>query len=433
MSEENNNIENNQEKNLNKPEGNKNWWRKLLDLNKTYVLNIVHMSSILVLISIFLYFFYLDGVFAMENYNSISYLKYSFGSLPNFIEKRSSPSAILLKDGNVLFTGGRNLSYIPLRTTEIYNTKLNKFFKTADMNIPRYNHSSILLRDGNVLITGGNSSKVENKGLPSVYINSAEIYDTKHNKFIQISDMNYKMSLHNMFLLDDGNVLVVHNPNEIELFDSKNYTFKKINGISYEGNKARYNVLILNKDKILMYPQFFEYKKTPFVIINLNDLSLNVLDINPFRNMDYSYLSAISRERAKKNRIAYDIAKISDEEILVSGGAGFSGGFRRTRIINIKTKEEKDSPNLPNTSRYFHKSITLKDGNIIILGGLTGMDYSLRTLNTTDLYITKENKFIKFKKMKKKRCSINYIKLNDNNYLIYSSAFEAPEILSTKK
>ena len=39
MSEENKeNIENNQEENQNKPEGNKNWWRKLLDLNPTYVL-----------------------------------------------------------------------------------------------------------------------------------------------------------------------------------------------------------------------------------------------------------------------------------------------------------------------------------------------------------------------------------------------------------
>ena len=36
MSDVNNeNIENNQEKTLNKPEGNKNWWRKLLGLNKT--------------------------------------------------------------------------------------------------------------------------------------------------------------------------------------------------------------------------------------------------------------------------------------------------------------------------------------------------------------------------------------------------------------
>ena len=29
------NIENNQEENLNKPEGNKNWWEKLLGLNQT--------------------------------------------------------------------------------------------------------------------------------------------------------------------------------------------------------------------------------------------------------------------------------------------------------------------------------------------------------------------------------------------------------------
>ena len=42
MSEENNNIENKQEENLNKPEGNKNWWRKLLGFNPTYGLLLLY-------------------------------------------------------------------------------------------------------------------------------------------------------------------------------------------------------------------------------------------------------------------------------------------------------------------------------------------------------------------------------------------------------
>ena len=45
MSKENKNIENNQEENLNKPEGNKNWWRKLLGLNPTYRLHKTNLQT----------------------------------------------------------------------------------------------------------------------------------------------------------------------------------------------------------------------------------------------------------------------------------------------------------------------------------------------------------------------------------------------------
>ena len=43
MSDVNNeNIENKQEENLNKPEGNKNWWKKLFGFNPTYELLLLY-------------------------------------------------------------------------------------------------------------------------------------------------------------------------------------------------------------------------------------------------------------------------------------------------------------------------------------------------------------------------------------------------------
>ena len=53
MTDENNkNIENNQEENLNKPEGNKNWWRKLLGFNPIYGL-LVFISLFSLIVNIF--------------------------------------------------------------------------------------------------------------------------------------------------------------------------------------------------------------------------------------------------------------------------------------------------------------------------------------------------------------------------------------------
>ena len=127
--------------------------------NKEYMVNVKKRKSLhknisskikpcsLLLISMILYLFIysnINGVFAMEIHNHKLFFEYSFKSLPNFIEKRSKSSAVMLQNGNVFFSGGANSSNVSIRSTEIYDTKNNKFIKTADMNVPRYNHSSIL-------------------------------------------------------------------------------------------------------------------------------------------------------------------------------------------------------------------------------------------------------------------------------------------------
>lgn len=182
---------------------------------------------------------------------------------------RFSHSAILLKDGRVLIVGGvgrNNGKTHKLVSAEIYDPKTNKFKLIGNMNIARRTPNLYLLKDGNVLISGGIKDQDKDKGMDSIYVKEIEIYNPKTNRFKIIStrtseandpaevllsddkllytgsqtgvglslmwyknseifdpktrkftegkDMNFARSCHRMTLLKDGNVLITGSYNE---------------------------------------------------------------------------------------------------------------------------------------------------------------------------------------------------------------------------
>ena len=366
--------------------------------------------------------FSLNEVFAMDSVKKELYTKYSFKRMPNFIVPRlKGANATVLQDGRVLFTGGNGNDGLSLKSAEIYDPQKNKFYLAGNFNEARTNHSSILLKNGDVLICGG---KKYEKITGRTYLKSAEIYKTKENKFIQISNMNEEMLGHKMYLLPNNNVVVIKNPNKIELFDVKTNTFKKIDGISYDYNHTAYNFIELDKNKVLMYPCNYVYKKTPIVLLDLTDLSLKEININPFLQMKYNpILSNNTIEQLKNGREKYNIAKISDSEILVTGGEGGDlNGCRSARIININTLIEKTTPDMPRPGKFFHSSISILNNNVLIFGGQAGSDFSLQTLNSSLIYIYTKNEFLKFKNMIYKRSSPSFVMLNNGNYIIWGGS-----------
>lgn len=338
--------------------------------------------------------------------------KYEFKKMPNFIESRDVRStATELQDGRILFIGGINQK--ELSSSEIYNPNYNNFKKTANLNIARARHSAILLKNGNVLVTGGNT---EIDGKYKV-LKSAEIYDVNNNKFIQISDMNYEMLYHKMYLLADGNIIVIFNPSKIEIFDSKKLNFKKIKGLYLENDNDIYNFLQLSENKILMYPRTYIPQRTPVAILNLPDLLLTDLKITLF----------------EKVTSFYNVAKISENKILVTGG---DDSQLDSKIIDLTKMKIIQTIDLTQ-NRYNHISIKLDSNNILLLGGEAGVAYTLESLKTTDLYNIKENKFLQFKNMNYKRGLLDFIQLSNGNYIIYGglSMFgneQPPEILIVK-
>ena len=365
--------------------------------------------------------------------------KYSFKRMPNFkIPRSGGATATVLKDGRVLFTGG---IFSPLNSTnsaEIYDPVKKVFIKLPNMNESRTLHSAVLLSNGDVLISGGEKHE---RGKGFDFLKSAEIYKTKENKFVKINDMQEVMSLHKMYTLPNNNIVALKNPNEIQIFDIKTNTFKKMQGMPYDSTGSSYEFLELNDDEILMYPFHYEKGKNPIVVFNKKDLSLNKLDINPFQNIKYNTnLSQYTINQLKNERSGYAVAKVSGSEIFVSGGeGGYLNGCWTTIKVNIDTKEETVTPFLPyKHRRYNFSAISLDDGNVLLLGGESGSDFSLKTLKTTLLYINSENKLLKFKNMKRSRAFASFVKLNNGNYIIWGgcNAFGhlyPPEMLVVKR
>lgn len=90
----------------------------------------------------------------------------STGSQSN---KRSSHTATLLSNGNVLVVGGENPVGTSLSTTEIYDSAAGTWSSAGSLTTARRFHAATLLADGAVLIIGGTTGS-------STYLSSVERY-----------------------------------------------------------------------------------------------------------------------------------------------------------------------------------------------------------------------------------------------------------------
>lgn len=124
---------------------------------------------------------------------------------------RESYTATVLNDGRVLVAGGGDRTCStgcgPYATAELYDPASGTWSPAASMISPRLNHTAIRLRDGKVLVTGGGSGCNPDCGI-SVHA-TAELYDPASNTWTPTDPMAIGRAGHSMTELKDGRVLVV--------------------------------------------------------------------------------------------------------------------------------------------------------------------------------------------------------------------------------
>lgn len=113
-------------------------------------------------------------------------------------------SAVALRDGTVLMTGGNDDNTCGgFSSAEVFDPASNTFHAVAPMSTPRDFHTSTLLEDGSVLVVGGGDG-----GCGTATHDTAELYDPSTRSFVAPGRMSRSRGGHTATLLNDGRVLV---------------------------------------------------------------------------------------------------------------------------------------------------------------------------------------------------------------------------------
>ena len=258
-----------------------------------------------------------------------------------------------------------------------------KFTPLAKMNIARAYHQSILLDDDNILIVGGtnNTDEINEKYGVKTGLKSTEIYNFKSNKFTLANETNLPHVYHNLFKMDNGNI-VVADFNGIEIFDVKTKKFKllKTKPSSNTPQFNSYKFVLLPNDRLLVLGggSFVQYNKEPKMlnkgeIIDLNrdklvktfdimgsgfgtlQLSNNNIIIAGGYSSRYNYLTDIYLFDAKnlkyskfsqlKNGIVNPFMFLYGNNVLILGGKIIKNSKiapqTDVEILNLNTKQTK--------------------------------------------------------------------------------------------
>ena len=281
-------------------------------------------------------------------------------------------SATLLPNGKVLIAGGAGGSIRP--SAEIYDPGTGKFSGTGEMTISRWDHTATLLNDGRVLIAGGH--QVAGPCTPESpclggYLAGAELYDPVTGRFAPSGAMN-ENSADTATLLPNGNVLITRsfvydtNTNSAsfvrhsEIYDSSNGEFAFTEDMT-AGHEHPTASLLLD-GKVLIAGGDYGDGAGASNIAELYDPSTGAFTVTANLTSGRKYHSA---------------TLLPDGMVLFAGGIDLfdSGGSRK--LVPLASAETYDpvqaatrvTGSMPG-AREFHTATLLKDGRVLIAGGI---------------------------------------------------------------
>ena len=427
MSDENKEIlENNQEENQNKPEGNKRWWKKLLGLKPTYGL---YKLNVVIVISIFIFTVFQNICYA--NNGKFEYLKGSYGK-----------NAVVLNE-NEIFLPSYYREVLNLKTglhddipisAQIYNLKEKKFKSlNVFMNIHRVRYLAVKLNDNEVLIFGGN-----HRGRGASFPKEAEIYNIKNNTFKLVGGTNYQYYdpiYTNVVKLKDGRVFINNAMSNFEIYDPKTMKFYKA------GEEIKYYKKDIfdskgQKEKIRNSKNIYNLK---VAMTLLHDGRVYIAGANydgePGNAEIYDPKTNTFTQVADQlyPRFCRSAVTLADGRVLLTGGTNAYYSYILHGKKRFKPSEDGDaeiydpktntytSVGLLNVRRCHHSSILLSNGKVLIVNGEKGPGGATdRETRKAELFDPKTNKFKLISSTKLERYAFNIEKISDNKVLINS-------------
>ena len=352
MSDENKNVENNQEENQNREECNKKWWEKLLGLKPTY-----KCCLILFLIA----FIVIIAYVCIKVFSDIPDKGKWIVAPVEMSKKRSFATANLLPDGNVLIMGGEDNS---ADTADIFDPNQMKIVKTIKLSDKRYfGYSAITLKNGDVFVAGGYI--FPEKRVPFI-TNTTMLFDYKKYLFKETEPMKEHPSDIKTFLLENGHVLILHNPHNHLLEEIKKrehikfQVYDPIKNEYYETKNTIHRLMVGKQYMILdngdiLFKCFYRLPEK-------TDKGLGSTCLYNWKENKFEVADEIPHERLF-------IQLDSENYLTMTPGLEHTEGY----TYNIKTKKKTRVKNKINRTFYsasssIPKMILLANGNVLIAG-----------------------------------------------------------------
>ncbi len=350
----------------------------------------------------------LSQLSAAQAFNLVVY-QHGFKADGSMTTARYHHTATLLKDGTVLLAGAPGLN-----TAETYDPATGKFTPiTGKMNIDRDGHTATLLSTGKVLITGGTDVYNNNAALAT-----AEVFDPSTGTFTPTTNnMSLARTGHNATLLADGKVLITGGNTLIaELFDPTTGTFTPTTGKMLTARTEDTATLLPNGKLLITGGLAANAALATAEAYDpaTENFSATTGTMTVARNFHTATLLTTGSNSGKvliaggnsKNAVAelYDPAigtfstigtMLSTRQrhtatLLSDGTVLFAGGSEFDANVDILGAVEIFDPNTDTftgtggllTPRIVHTATLLKDGTVLVTGGLNAAG----TLATTELY-----------------------------------------------
>jgi large repetitive protein len=318
---------------------------------------------------------------------------------------RTDHTATLLRDGRVLIAGGIESYWRDdgayLDTAEIYDPAAGTFATTGSMAIARAGHSATLLADGRVLIAGGVGSVVIGSptggppGWPSV--RSAEIYDPATGRFGPTGSMMADRAGQTATLLSNGEVLMIGG-NEgglhAELYNPKSGKFGS--ALAIPGIADAVSATSLADGSVLLTGNGGSLGNGPWAEVYWPGIGKSVPAHSPAALPDTAVPLANGRVLLTEDNYTvagasaelYDpathtfsstqlvpldaaAAPLPDGRVLFVGGHNVSDDPVATAGLFDPKTGRYESVGLMSLAREGHTVTTLRDGSVLITGGVS--------------------------------------------------------------
>jgi len=276
---------------------------------------------------------------------------------------RFAATATLLRNGQVLITGGVAHEGTSSATAELYNPVTGGFALTGGLLTGRAHHTATLLQNGKVLIAGG----IGNAGKP---VRTSELYDPASGKFLATGNMLEGRYDHTATLLASGKVLIagggtttlgVTNIDTAELYDPASGTF------SQTGTVTRYYDPTSDED-------FYKGDQTGTVP----------------RNYDTTSTKFFYRGEMNAAHAMHTATLLPNGEVLIAGGMDANGKPQALVEIYNPASGKFTPTGSMNLARREHRATLLQNGQVLITGGLDAQE---RILAVAELYDPATGKF----------------------------------------